>query len=213
MEHLLLIAIIIGFLSLDTTIAFQVLLAQPVFACPIIGWVMGDPLTGFYIGMLMQMLWLSDMPMGAITPPEGNIASMIATVLMVQFRDVAMPNTLLTLIILIVVLLSYLGARLTIQDRRWNEFFLEKTLQAAEHAGIKEIAFWNIIAIIIYFVVMVLFAWVSLILLIPIVKWVLPRVPEFIEKRLILMEPVLWGIGFGLSLRLVYRHLLKNKRF
>ncbi len=212
MENLLLIALLIGFLSLDTTIAFQILLSQPLFACPIVGWAMGDPLTGFYFGMFMQMVWLSDLPMGAITPPEGNVASMIGTVLMVQFQDAGMPNTLLTLVVLVVVVLSYLGARLTIQDRRWNEFFLEKTLQAAERAGIGEIAIWNAIAIFIYFASMVMFTGFALALLVPLLDWVLPRVPLFLEKRLILIEPALWGIGFGLSLRLVYRHVLKNRR-
>jgi len=212
MENLIFIALLIGFLSLDTTIAFQILLAQPLFACPIVGWAMGDPLTGFYIGMIMQMLWLSDLPMGAITPPEGNVASMIATVLMIHFDNAGMPNTLLTLMVFVVVVISYLGARLTIQDRRWNEFFLEKTLQAAERAGIREIALWNTIAIFIYFASMVVFTGVALFGLIAIIEWVLPHVPAFLEKRLMLVEPVVWGIGFGLSLRLVYRHVLKSRR-
>ncbi len=210
MENLLIIAPVIGILALDTTIAFQVLISQPMFACPIIGWIMGDPLTGFYVGMLLQMLWLSDLPMGAVTPPEGNVASMIATVLIIWFKASGKPNTVLLMSVITAVAVSYLGARLTIQDRKWNEFFLEKSLKAAEHAGVREIALWNALAILIYFILISVFTLVVLVISIVIFDKLIPYIPQFLENRLRILEPLIWGIGFGLSLRLVYRHILRR---
>jgi len=39
---LIFLSAIIGFLALDTTVAFQMLLSSPLFACPILGWILGD---------------------------------------------------------------------------------------------------------------------------------------------------------------------------
>ncbi len=210
MEKLFLISPIIGLLALDTTIAFQILLSQPLFACPIIGWVLGDPVTGFYVGLLLQMLWLSDLPMGAVTPPEGNVASMVATVLIIWFQDMGKPNSVLLLAVFTAVVVSYFGAKLTIQDRKWNAFFLEKALQAAEHAGIREIAFWNGLAIFIYFILITIFTWIVLFISIILFSALIPAIPQFLESRFAIVEPAIWGIGFGLSLRLVYRHILRR---
>jgi len=212
MEKLFLISPVIGLLALDTTIAFQILLSQPLFACPIIGWVLGDPLTGFYVGMLLQMLWLSDLPMGAVTPPEGNVASMVATVLIIWFQDLGKPNSVLLLAIFAAIVVSYFGAKLTIQDRKWNAFFLEKALKAAEYAGIREIVFWNGLAIFIYFVLITVFTWLVLFISVSLFSALIPLIPPFLEKRFAIVEPTVWGIGFGLSLRLVYRHIIRRNQ-
>ena len=58
------LSLFIAFLGLDTTIAFQVMISQPIFSCPILGWLLGDPLTGMEIGAMMQLLWLNNIPAG-----------------------------------------------------------------------------------------------------------------------------------------------------
>ena len=62
-----LIALFIGFLSLDTTIAFQMLISQPIFSCGILGWIFGNPALGIEIGIMMQLLWINIIPSGATT--------------------------------------------------------------------------------------------------------------------------------------------------
>ena len=63
--ELILISVFISILALDITIAFQVLISSPIFAGPLLGWLLGDVWLGFEMGFLFQLLWLSKIPAGA----------------------------------------------------------------------------------------------------------------------------------------------------
>jgi PTS system mannose-specific IIC component len=73
--------------GLDTTAAFQVMISQPLVACSLLGWMMGDPVMGWMVGMTTQLLWMGKLPVGAATFPDGNMGSLVAAGLGVIFRN------------------------------------------------------------------------------------------------------------------------------
>lgn len=75
-----------------------------------------------YFGLMVQLIWLSTLPIGAAKTPEGNIGSIIGCILYVQNIEVFSENGKLLLLItfLITVAGSYTASRLESFDRRIN---------------------------------------------------------------------------------------------
>jgi mannose/fructose/N-acetylgalactosamine-specific phosphotransferase system component IIC len=122
---LLLLSALISILSLDITIAFQVLISSPIFSCTILGWLLGDIRLGMELGFIFQLLWLGKIPTGAHIVPEGNIASMIAAVLILMNRGNGWENTTLVIVFLEAILVSYFGSLITIYYRKFNGKILD----------------------------------------------------------------------------------------
>ena len=135
--NIALLSAIISFLSLDTTIAFQMLISSPLFSCPILGLILGDARLGFEMGFLLQLLWIGRIPAGASIVPEGNIASMIVTTLVILNRHNAFPNSTLMLVFLEGILISYLGAVITIFYRKLNGKIFDVAIKQIESARFK----------------------------------------------------------------------------
>ncbi|WP_305046560.1 PTS sugar transporter subunit IIC [Geoalkalibacter sp.] len=70
-------------LGLDRTAFGQFMLARPVVAGPLTGWLIGDPLVGLQVGALVELLWLGRLPVGAAIPPDDTQVAVAATVLAV----------------------------------------------------------------------------------------------------------------------------------
>jgi len=198
-------AAVIGFLSLDTTVAFQMLISQPLFASTILGWLLGDIQLGFEIGVLMQLLWLSTIPAGAAKFPEGNIASMVTVAIVLYFNPTPYPNSILLIAFLIGLVVSYCGTLLTILDRKINGSFFKWAVDAAEKAGFHRITLLEIISVLIYFLMMAFLAYGALLFADYIMKIVQPFFTETIETKLIVLKPTILGIGIALTFPMIYR--------
>lgn len=205
-------AMLIGLLGLDTTIAFQMLLSQPIFACTILGWVHGDVVLGLEIGTMLQLLWLHIVPAGASTFPEGNLGSMIVAALALQFASLERPHTVFTLALLAGMSVSYLGQRLTSLDRRVNSRLFDASVGAAERMAFRQIAALTALSVVKSWLLMSLLAYLVLL----VGQWILPelvaQVPAAWEARLAVVPLLVWGIGIALTVPLVYNALLDKSR-
>ncbi len=66
---------------LDTTAVGQIMLGQPLIACPLWGLIVGRPEIGLFFGVVFQLLWLGSLAIGAGKFPEGNVGALTATAL------------------------------------------------------------------------------------------------------------------------------------
>lgn len=73
------IALIGGLLGLDRTAAGQFMVSEPIVAGPLTGWMLGDPMAGIIIGVLLELVWVLDMPIGAFVPADATISAVSAT--------------------------------------------------------------------------------------------------------------------------------------
>jgi PTS system mannose-specific IIC component len=78
-SDVLTISLIGGLLSLDSIAVFQGMLSQPIVAATLIGFLLDDTGTGLMIGMLFQLLWMSNVPAGAVVPPDNSVLACICS--------------------------------------------------------------------------------------------------------------------------------------
>lgn len=74
-----------GIIGLDTTAAWQVLFSHPLFACSLIGIAFGEPQLGLFFGIIFELIWLYDIPVGSAKPPEGNMGSFVGLMVIIPF--------------------------------------------------------------------------------------------------------------------------------
>ncbi len=203
-------SVVIGLLALDTTIAFQILLSQPIFACPIIGWILGNPQLGFEIGLILQLLWLHILPVGSVIFPEGNVASMIICAITIQFDHLPFPNLILTFAIIMGIIVSYTGAWLTVLDRKINGNLLNFAQRSARRVKINEINLIEAFSILIYFVLMTLLAYFFLTVSGFMLNFLEKFFSNSLEQKLILIKPVMFGTGIMLTFQLILKSIKKK---
>ncbi|HHE54567.1 MAG TPA: hypothetical protein ENL21_02215, partial [Caldithrix abyssi] len=126
MESVILLCAVAAILMLDNAAAFQMLLAQPIFAGPILGYLGGNLELGFELGFLLQLIWLSSMPVGAAIVPEGNFGSMAATILGIFLTRMHPQYSEFIVFLMIVygILSSFIGTRAIHLIRKGNEIYL-----------------------------------------------------------------------------------------
>jgi len=67
--------------GLDRVALVQIMISRPLVAAPLTGWILGNPLVGLEVGMLLELLWLGRLPVGAAIPPDDTQVAVGATVL------------------------------------------------------------------------------------------------------------------------------------
>ncbi len=194
---------LISFLSLDTTVAFQVLISSPIFACPIIGWVLGDVQMGLEMGFLFQLLWLAKIPVGSATIPEGNLASMIATAIMVMNHSFAYLNTLLTLTFLLSILISLLGAGITLYYRKLNAIFLDWLVKQVRRNKFRFLFWIEIVSIVVYFLLLFLLTYLVFKFAAPRLLLAAAKIGALFEKQLVIIKPTILGLGVAMVIPLL----------
>ena len=195
--ELILISIFISFLALDITIAFQVLISSPIFAGPLLGWLLGDVWLGFEMGFLFQLLWLSKIPAGAYIVPEGNIASMIAVALVLLLREFGFPNTTLVIVFIEAILISYIGALLTFYYRKFNGKILNLMIKEVESVHFKVMLILDIGSMFIYFLGVFLLTYLTFLLSVLILPDLIQFVGSLFENQFVIVKPVILGIGLA----------------
>lgn len=82
----LMVAIIGGFVDLDSTATWQVMISQPVVAAPLTGLFLGHAFgdatnglkLGLMVGTILQLVWIEKLPLGMDVPPDAALASVLA---------------------------------------------------------------------------------------------------------------------------------------
>ncbi len=91
--------------GLDRVALIQFMISRPLVAATLTGWVLGNPLIGMEIGMLLELLWLGRLPVGAAIPPDDTQVAVGATVLALSIGHLlnlnGMPLVILSVLIAI----------------------------------------------------------------------------------------------------------------
>lgn len=75
-SELVTIGLVAGLMGLDRRGAFQMMVSQPIVAIPLLGLLIGDPVSGLMLGALVQLLWMSSSLFGATVPPNETAAGL-----------------------------------------------------------------------------------------------------------------------------------------
>lgn len=92
-------------LGLDRVAVLQCLVSRPLVAAPLTGWLLGVPMAGFEVGMMLELLWLGRLPVGAVIPPDDTQVAVGATALAMTMERLlglhGMPAVILCLLVAI----------------------------------------------------------------------------------------------------------------
>ncbi len=118
-----LVAVLCG---LDRTAVLQLMLSRPIVAGPLTGLVLGSPLIGLQVGMLVELLWLGRLPVGASIPPDDTQIATGGTFLAVAFSspDFSTPVTII-FCLLVAIPLAKSGQFFDKMARRANNLLVK----------------------------------------------------------------------------------------
>lgn len=114
-----LISLICG---LDRVAMLQIMISRPIVVAPLVALVLGDPVVGLQIGVMVELLWLARLPVGAAVPPDDTqvaIASSVLTIILGQTLN-ASGMELLLLCLLIAIPLGKVGQYFDRYARQYN---------------------------------------------------------------------------------------------
>ncbi|MBN1407727.1 MAG: PTS sugar transporter subunit IIC [Calditrichaceae bacterium] len=192
-------------ISLDTVAVFQILISQPIVACTLIGWLSNDPMTGIHIGLLMQLIWISTLPVGAVTFPDGNLGAIIAAIIAVNTIDIIPQYKSLVILfsVLFGLFMSFIGAHALNTVRTGNVYILNKLLDRIEAFKLNQVGkaiSWSLtVNFIILFVITLISTLIGIAIIEAVFTFNLTSWIRFTRYA----EIVILGSGAGLTFTLV----------
>lgn len=157
----MLVAVAGGVIALDRTAAFQVMVSRPIVAAPVMGLLLGHPLTGLLVGLLLELIWISRLPLGGFIPPNECLGALLATasiILAGRNLDMSEPTRPLIVLGLLAVLpLAHLASFLERHLRGANGILVDKAYQALAVGRVGAINRLNLVGLLFSFLGAALF--------------------------------------------------------
>lgn len=178
--EILLISLIGGIISIDTASGWQIMISQPVVACPIIGLIFSEPQLGLLIGILLELPWLTNIPLGGVHGSEGNLGAVVATGLAIHLKmlNLNTENIIVIIAIMYSLIVSRVGLYLVEYVRKSNLHLIHLADTAANKGDFRKITWLNLTGLFYSFLLGFGLVLVGL----TAGKFVLPPLAEFIHK-------------------------------
>lgn len=113
----LILVLLGGIVAVDGTSFGQFMISRPFVAASLAGLVVGDPVSGATLGLMLEAFHLTVLPVGAAKYPEGGPAAVAGAGI---YASTASAPSALVLTILVVLLLEYLGGETVRYLRQTN---------------------------------------------------------------------------------------------
>ena len=130
------VALFGGIIGLDKTAVGQIMVSQPVVAAPLIGWALGDLTTGLITGVVLELIWLVDIPVGTFVPADSTVAAVFATAIAILGSPEGPQLSLTGFSILLTVLLAPVTMRADTIIRNFNARLVHRVQASSEPLGL-----------------------------------------------------------------------------
>jgi len=186
-----------GLLIADATALGQMMFSRPIFAGPLIGFITGDLQAGLYAGMIMELVWITVIPLGNVIPPDASVVA-IASAAIASGGEPG--RAYLVFIILLLVPFGIFFKKLDMIQREFNVYFTHKTEVKLEEGDTSYIGRAVLESSLLFF----LKGFIFLILLIGAGRRIFPELFALIpDKGLTSLEDVFFvlpAVGFGTAI-------------
>ena len=120
-----------GVVALDTTAVLQIMVSRPMVACSIIGLILGNFQLGFTIGILLELLYISELPVGGADFAEGNVGSTAAAAIGILTVRQAPDRVNIAIVcaLLLAAVISWFGGWLVRVMRQTNSMVFDAILK------------------------------------------------------------------------------------
>ncbi|MGA2782394.1 MAG: PTS sugar transporter subunit IIC [Smithella sp.] len=166
-----------GLLCLDR-VFIQAMISRPVIIAPIIGLLLHNPYAGLVIGAFVELFWINRIPIGTYIPPNDSITAVVATstaVIAGQKLGGISPHELIAFSILISIPCGILAKQMDILIIKSNDTLSDGALVDAKKNNIRGIEQKNYLGLIKVFLFDVVYVLASLVIFIPSVIWLYPK--------------------------------------
>lgn len=79
-----LVALVATLVYMESRIGGQHMIDRPIIIGPLVGCIMGDPVTGLIVGGELELVWMGLVGIGTSTPPDVVVGSALATALAIR---------------------------------------------------------------------------------------------------------------------------------
>jgi mannose/fructose/N-acetylgalactosamine-specific phosphotransferase system component IIC len=195
-EEIVLLSLLGGILAVDDRVGWQSLLSQPLFAGIVVGLLLGEVGTALKVGLVLELVWLSVMPMRATRRPDAVTGAVVgAGAACLLIKHTGDPRFLWIASVGVVMGLTageisgLVGRRVNkIRERVLGGFSLASSPNESRLAG--KLAIYMAYSAGFYFVVQA----VLVLILVPSATLLAERFTSLVR------EPVLWGASRWLEL-------------
>jgi mannose/fructose/N-acetylgalactosamine-specific phosphotransferase system component IIC len=117
-------------LSLDRTAWGQLMISRPVVLAPIIGLLCGNAAVGLLVGVLIELLWINELPVGSAIPSDDTLFAAVASgviTTIVTSRNISNSvgiGSLTFLVFATMIPMASQGKKIDILARKYNEKIL-----------------------------------------------------------------------------------------
>lgn len=113
-------------LALDRTAVLQSMASRPLVACALTGALLGDLELALRCGLVLELLWLMELPVGASVPPDDTLAGVLAACFAAATPPLWSVEARSALGVLAAVPFGVLGRHLDLAVRRQNARLLHR---------------------------------------------------------------------------------------
>ncbi len=197
--NLLLFCLIGGVVCVDTDTFLQSMLSQPLIACTFVGLLFDNITLGLTVGMLMQLPFLAEIPVGGRNMSFGNLGAYVASGLAIFFSEKinGSQNIILIAAILWGTAISYITSPLLKYRRNFNLVLVRKADQAVKRGRLSEISLYQYCGVMAAFIFGVVYCWIFFEGGERFIIYVMYKIPAQMENKLVLIKPILLGAGIG----------------
>lgn len=80
MLEIITLSFLAAIFELDVTAFGQIMISRPIIAGPVFGYILGDVISGFWVGVIVELLWINAIPMGTSIPQDVTVVSILTTI-------------------------------------------------------------------------------------------------------------------------------------
>lgn len=164
-------------LSLDRTALGQVQVCRPLVAATALGFILGDPGTGATVGIIYELLFLYQLPVGSTVPYHPMLASLLAVHLSVSGRGLLSHWTVVPAAVLIALPAVVADRQAMILWRRSNWRIMSRAEAYMRLGRIRRVRMYHLAAVASEGLYTGAVFLLSALILLPLFRWLLLRHP------------------------------------
>lgn len=189
---ILLVSIFGGLVALDTTAILQIMISRPIVACTIVGLILGNVQLGLTIGILLELIYVGELPIGAAKFAEGNVGSTAAAAIAMLTISQIPDRKIIAIgfVLIVTFIISMAGGLLVIVMRKLNSKIYDSLINK-EKITFKDVSSAHLYGIASAFFLGFLCVFVS----VSFFSFFLPRIIHLIPPRYdSIFHPIMGGI-------------------
>ena len=199
------IAVLGGIIALDKS-AFHLFFSEPIIICSVAGAYLGDIESGFMLGMIWQLIWLGEIPIGAAVMSDGSTGALVSLGVYLRFLPdyPQLGNFLFVICLLYGVLGAYWGGNFTGDKRKFHNRYLnyvDKFVREVRPKGVESVFFLGLLE---QFLSGAFFTWLLFFIFSIPTRFVIQRMPEYWNGLFIDMKSIAIGIGVAVLVNLFW---------